>query len=369
MANKGRLVIANFKASNALEALVSVQNDHSFTTEGVGQLRYHILTHPFATTVRRIEPPCVEHHCPPPKKNKPNASPPSRASTVLAAAALVPSLVPVSFSDLLSYFGLSVYLTLSVPQGSHPFRVSKSLNCASPPATFTVSLPLFAGQLLSLYPVLTFFPFPLSPSLSVSLILSLSPLLSLFIPRSPRPRPPATPIIRKNAPTARPHFHSSLSRTQAQKIFPKPPTFNRTTHGDSKAVKARNTGDLPETSLVHGDKGKRKIGLGLVTIPRSRRVSQVKRKFGLFEVGSTSGIGVETSAMECHSPQVTSVLEETMAPSSELKEKGLRPLVKGPAEVAHEGSPEVKGLDAIPLERTNGVAEEVRDLNMDLALV
>ncbi|KAF5454839.1 hypothetical protein F2P56_024474 [Juglans regia] len=79
------------------------------------------------------------------------------------------------------------------------------------------------------------------------------------------------------------------------------------------------------------EKGKRKIGFGPVPITRSRRVWQVKRKSGLFEVGSTSGIGVETSVMERHSPRVTQdrsivgitplVPEETMAPSLVLKEK------------------------------------------------
>ncbi|KAF5475511.1 hypothetical protein F2P56_007311 [Juglans regia] len=106
---------------------------------------------------------------------------------------------------------------------------------------------------------------------------------------------------------------------------------------------------------LNSDKGKWKIGFGPVPMTRSRRVWRVKRKSGLFEVGSMSSIGVETSVIECRSPQVTSVPEETMAPSSKLKENGVIPLVKG--------------LDVIPLERTNGVAEEVQDLNMDLVLV
>ncbi|KAF5451101.1 hypothetical protein F2P56_031397 [Juglans regia] len=45
--------------------------------------------------------------------------------------------------------------------------------------------------------------------------------------------------------------------------------------------------------------------------------------------------------MECHSPQMTSVLEENMAPSYELKENGVGPLVTGPTEVAYKGSLEV----------------------------
>ncbi|KAF5459839.1 hypothetical protein F2P56_019753 [Juglans regia] len=130
------------------------------------------------------------------------------------------------------------------------------------------------------------------------------------------------------------------------------------------------------------DKGKRKIGFSLLPITRSKRVWLVKRKSGLFKVGSTSGINVETSVMECHSPQVTHdrlivdikplVPKEIMAPSSELKENGVLPKSEGdvrPVEVVHKGSLEVKGLDVIPLERTNGVAKEVWDLNMGLASV
>ncbi|XP_041009938.1 uncharacterized protein LOC121254039 [Juglans microcarpa x Juglans regia] len=113
------------------------------------------------------------------------------------------------------------------------------------------------------------------------------------------------------------------------------------------------------------EKGKRKIGFGPVPITRSRRVWRVKRKSGLFEVGSTSGIGVETSVMECHSPRVTQ-------DRSELKEKGVLPRSEG--DVGSAITLEVKGLvvtsespigTQIPLERTNGVTGE----SMGLALV
>ncbi|XP_041014871.1 uncharacterized protein LOC121257744 [Juglans microcarpa x Juglans regia] len=79
--------------------------------------------------------------------------------------------------------------------------------------------------------------------------------------------------------------------------------------------------------------------------------------------------------MECHSPHVTQdksivgitplVPEETMAPSSELKEKGVLPRSEG--DVGSTITPEVKGLvvtpespmgTPIPLERTNGVTGE-----------
>ncbi|KAF5477619.1 hypothetical protein F2P56_004239 [Juglans regia] len=129
------------------------------------------------------------------------------------------------------------------------------------------------------------------------------------------------------------------------------------------------------------EKGKRKIGFGPVPITRSRRVWRVKRKSGLFEVGSTSGIGVETSIMECHSPRVTQdrsivgitplVPEETMTPSLELKEKGVLPRSEG--DVGSAIIPEVKGLivtpespmgTPIPLERTNGVTREPMGLEL-----
>ncbi|KAF5471823.1 hypothetical protein F2P56_008589 [Juglans regia] len=167
-------------------------------------------------------------------------------------------------------------------------------------------------------------------------------------------------------------MHNSLKEMETQLVELKAAiTFFSTkldllSAGGNRVVRNKTKID---PNLLNSDKGKRKIGFGPVPIPRSRRVWRVKRKSRLFEVGSTSGIGVETFAMECHSPQVTSVFEENMAPSSELKENGVKPLVTGPAEVAYKGSPEVKGLDVIPLERTNGVSEEVLDLNMDLALV
>lgn len=111
----------------------------------------------------------------------------------------------------------------------------------------------------------------------------------------------------------------------------------------------------PQNQFVAMHNSLKEMDTRLVELKAMIAFLSTKIESGLFEVGSTSGIGVETSVMKCHSPQVTFVPEETMAPSSELKENGVIPLVKGPAEVAHKGSPEVKGLDVIPLERTNGV--------------
>ncbi|XP_041008135.1 uncharacterized protein LOC121252509 [Juglans microcarpa x Juglans regia] len=162
--------------------------------------------------------------------------------------------------------------------------------------------------------------------------------------------------------------------------------------GSNKVV--RNKPKIGLNPLISYN-GKRKIRFVPIPITRSRRVWRVKRKTGLFEVGSTWGIGIETFVMECPSPQVTqerpivgvtplvNVLpEKTMAPTSKLKENGVTPRSEGDVgsiEVAHKGSPEVKGLAAnsespmvtitLPLESTNGVVEEVRDLTIGLSLV
>ena len=85
--------------------------------------------------------------------------------------------------------------------------------------------------------------------------------------------------------------------------------------------------------------------------------------------------------MECHSPRVTQdrsivgitplVPEETMAPSSELKENYVLPRSEG--DVGSAIIPEVKGLivtpkssmgTPVPLERTNGVIGEPMGLEL-----
>lgn len=55
------------------------------------------------------------------------------------------------------------------------------------------------------------------------------------------------------------------------------------------------------------DKGKKKVGFGPISISRPRRVWRVKRRSGssTFEEGSTSGIGMKTTEMDCPSPTVT----------------------------------------------------------------
>ncbi|KAF5450009.1 hypothetical protein F2P56_030394 [Juglans regia] len=171
-------------------------------------------------------------------------------------------------------------------------------------------------------------------------------------------------------------MHKSLKEMETQLVELKTAiTFMSTKIDRLSARGNRVVRNMIGPNPLNLEKGKRKIGFGPVPITRSRRVWLVKRKSGLFEVGSTSSIGIETSVMECHSPHVTQdrlivgitplVPEETMAPSLELKEKGVLPRSKG--DVGSAIIPEVKELvvtpespmgTPIPLERTNGVTGE-----------